>query len=82
MNTHSGFFEPMEDRKTFRQLLRYSSIGLEMGLSVAIGLGIGFLLDHYFSTKPLFLLVFFFVGIVAAFRSLFLLTKKIGRHKN
>jgi len=69
------------DEKLYKQLLRFSSIGLEMGFCVAIGVGIGYFLDSYFGTKPWFLLIFFFVGIAAAFRSLFSLLKKIGQPK-
>jgi ATP synthase protein I len=70
-----------ENKRLYKQLLRYSSIGLEMGFSVAIGLGIGYLLDYYLDTKPWFLLIFFFVGIVAAFCGLFSMIKNIGQDK-
>jgi ATP synthase protein I len=70
-----------DNKRLYKQLLRCSSIGLEMGFSVAIGLGIGYLLDYYFNTKPWFLLIFFFVGIAAAFRSLFSMIKNIGQDK-
>jgi ATP synthase protein I len=69
------------EKKAYKQLLRFSSIGLEMGFSVAIGVGIGYLLDSYFDTKPWFLLIFFFVGIAAAFRSLFSLLKRFDKDK-
>jgi len=72
----------MENKNPYKQLLRFSSIGLEMGLSVAIGVGIGYLLDSYLDTKPWFLLIFFFVGVAAAFRSLFSLMKKIDQDKH
>ena len=74
-----------EDRKKlYRQFARVSAIGLEMGLSVAIGLAIGYFLDRYFHTKPWFTIIFLILGIVAAFRSLFSLAKdidKTGRKK-
>jgi ATP synthase protein I len=72
----------MENKNPYKQLLRFSSIGLEMGLSVAIGVGVGYFLDSYLDTKPWFLLIFFFVGVAAAFRSLFLLMKKIDQDKH
>ena len=70
-----------DKKKLYKQLLRFSSIGLEMGFSVAIGVGIGYFLDYYFNTKPWFLLIFFFVGVAAAFRSLFSLIKNIDQDK-
>jgi ATP synthase protein I len=72
----------MENKKPYKQILRFSSIGLEMGLSVAIGVGIGYLLDSYLDTKPWFLLIFFFVGVAAAFLSLFSLMKKFDQDKH
>ena len=69
-----------EDKKNFyRQFARYSAIGLEMGLSVAIGLAIGYYLDRYFHTKPWFTMIFLFLGIAAAFRSLVSLAKEIDK---
>ena len=73
-----------DKRKFYRQLARVSTIGLEMGLSVAIGLAIGFFLDRHFHTKPWLTVIFLILGIVAAFRSLFSLAKdidKTGRKK-
>jgi ATP synthase protein I len=52
-----------------------------MGFSVAIGVGIGYFLDSYLETKPWFLLIFFFVGVAAAFRSLFSLMKNFDKDK-
>jgi ATP synthase protein I len=68
-----------DKRKLYKQFARVSAIGLEMGLSVAIGLAIGFFLDRYFHTKPWFTIIFLIVGIVAAFRSLLSLTKEIDK---
>jgi ATP synthase protein I len=69
-----------EDKKKFyRQFARISAIGLEMGLSVAVGLAIGYLLDSYFDTKPWLTIIFLMLGIVAGFRSLFSLAREIGK---
>ena len=73
-----------DKRKFYKQLARVSAIGLEMGLSVAIGLAIGYFLDRHFHTKPWLTVIFLILGIVAAFRSLFSLAKdidKAGRKK-
>ncbi len=71
----------MEDdkRKFYKQFAKISAIGLEMGLSVAVGLAIGYLLDRYFGTKPWLTIIFLLLGIVAGFRSLFSLAREIGR---
>ncbi len=66
-----------DNKKLYRNLARYSAIGLEMGLSVAIGIGIGYYLDRSFNTKPWLTVIFFLIGVVAAFRSLYKLMKDL-----
>ncbi len=70
-----------DKKKQYKQLWRYSSIGLEMGFSVAIGGAIGYYLDRYFETSPWLTLVFLLFGVVAAFRSLFSLMKDIDKEE-
>jgi ATP synthase protein I len=60
-------------------LLSYSSLGIEMGLCVVIGLGIGYYLDKYFTTSPYFTLIFMVFGIVAAFRAVYSAYKRLKR---
>jgi len=62
-----------------RSLMSYSSLGLEMGLSVAIGIGIGYFLDNYFKTSPYLTILFMLFGIVAAFKTIFMLLKKVKK---
>jgi ATP synthase protein I len=62
-----------------RSLLNYSSLGLEMGLCVAIGLGIGYFLDRHFTTYPYLTILFMLFGIAAALKSLYVLWKKLER---
>ena len=64
-----------------RSLISYSSLGLEMGLSVAIGLGIGYFLDSYFKTYPYLTIVFMFFGIAASMKALFTAWKKAQREE-
>ena len=55
----------------------YSSMGLELGLSVVVGCIIGSWLDEWLATEPWFLLVFGIAGIVAGYRSIFRLIKRV-----
>ena len=55
----------------------YSTMGLELGLSVVVGFLIGSWLDEWLDTKPWFLLVFGLSGIIAGYRSIFRLVKKV-----
>ncbi len=68
-----------DKRKFYKQFARVSVIGLEMGLSVAIGLGIGYLLDRLFGTRPWLMVIFFLLGVIAGFRSLLSLAKEIDK---
>ncbi|RLB06962.1 MAG: hypothetical protein DRG50_04210 [Deltaproteobacteria bacterium] len=50
-----------------------------MGLAVAVGVGIGYYLDKWLGTRPWFLIIFLFFGIVAGFRSLYRALKRMER---
>ena len=63
----------------YRKYLRLSTVGLELGLSVIIGLLIGQWLDKKFDTEPWLLLLFLLFGLVAGFRSLFRLLKETSQ---
>lgn len=60
-------------------------VAIGMGLDLAsqiigciiIGLLIGYFLDKWLNTTPLFLIIFLILGIAAAFRNAYLLTRKI-----
>ena len=55
----------------------YSSMGLELGLSVVVGFLIGSWLDEWLETDPWFLLIFGIAGITAGYRSIFRLVKRV-----
>jgi ATP synthase protein I len=61
-----------QDRKElFRELGRYSALGLEMALSVVIGLAIGYYLDKWLGTGPWLTVVWIALGFAAGVRSLY-----------
>lgn len=62
-----------------RSLLSYSSLGLEMGFCVVIGLAAGHYLDEYFSTGPYLTIIFMVFGIVAAFRAVYSAYKRLKK---
>ncbi len=66
-------------RDVVKSVLNYSSLGLEMGLCVAIGIAFGYFLDKYFQTYPYLTIIFMLFGIVAAMKTIFVLLKKIER---
>jgi len=69
-----------EDKgKLIRQIGSYSTLGLEMGLSVAVGAIIGYYLDKWLHTDPWLLIVFLIFGVIAGFRSLYRALKRLER---
>lgn len=61
------------------RLGRLMSLGLEFVISIVVGMGLGIWMDSLFNSKPMGLLIGLFLGIAAAFRSLFRLSKRLGR---
>ena len=60
----------------WRRLLQFSTSGLEMGLSVVLGLLIGNYLDRWLNTAPWMLVLFLMLGFAAGFRRLFSLARQ------
>ena len=52
-------------------------ISTELVASVVVGSTIGFLLDNWFDTKPLFIICFFFMGVAAGILNVFRSAKKM-----
>ena len=65
-----------ETRRYIRELAYYSSLGLQVALSIFIGLAIGVYLDRRFELYPWLTLVFLGLGIAAGFRNIWLAIRK------
>ena len=63
--------------KSSSKWIMYSSMGLELGLSGVVGFLIGGWLDKWLVTEPYFLLIFGIGGIIAGYRSIFRLAKRV-----
>jgi ATP synthase protein I len=59
------------DGKRVYNALNASSVGLELGVSVGLGLLVGFFLDKRLGTTPWMLLLWMVIGLVAGFRGVF-----------
>lgn len=68
-----------DKREVIKSLLSYSSLGLEMGLCVAIGIGMGYFLDKFFHTSPYLTIIFMIFGVIAAMKTIYQLMKKIEK---
>jgi ATP synthase protein I len=67
------------DWRYIRELAYFSSLGLQVALSILIGFGAGRYLDKRFDTDPWLTVVFFFLGLAAAVRNLGLAIKKLRK---
>ncbi|MGD9364785.1 MAG: AtpZ/AtpI family protein [Desulfobacteraceae bacterium] len=65
------------DWRYIKELAYFSSLGLQVALSIFIGYGVGRYLDGKFDTTPWLTIIFFVVGIAAAVRNLGLAIKKL-----
>ena len=63
-------------REITKALSMFSQIGITMAVTLFISVMAGKYLDMLAGTSPLFLLVFSFLGMLAAFRNLYIITKK------
>jgi ATP synthase protein I len=66
----------MSRSQLYTDLLKYSTLGLEMGAAVVIGLLIGVYLDRRFGTDPWLTLIFLGFGFAAAGRAVARVIKK------
>jgi ATP synthase protein I len=53
-------------------------VGIELAGTLAVGVGIGWLLDRWLGTGPWFLVVFFFLGSAAGVLNVYRAVKNIG----
>ncbi len=64
------------EKSEFRQYLRLSTVGIEIGVALAIGILIGWYLDRLFGTSPWLTIAFTIFGIVAGFSNIIRLARK------
>jgi ATP synthase protein I len=73
---------PENKHELFKSLGFLSSVGISMVASTLIGLGMGWWLDKKLDTNPWFTLIFLGLGIVSAFRNVYILTaQELRRQK-
>ena len=71
-----GANDTNDKKEMFASLMTYGTLGLEMGISLVVGLAIGYFLDRHFKTSPVFTIVFMMFGLAAGMKRLYSLWKK------
>jgi ATP synthase protein I len=77
--TISSVSDAARKGRLFYQTLSASSIGLELGLSVVVGVLFGRWLDGKLGSTPWLMLAFLVLGFVAGFRSVMRAVKRADR---
>jgi ATP synthase protein I len=70
---------PQRNNRQFFRAAQVASLGLEMGLAVVIGWGVGTWLDGKAGTKPWLMLLFLMFGIAAGFKGIVDAARKISK---
>ena len=66
-----------DDKKKGIFLGNAFKLGSELVAAVAVGTIIGFILDNWFGTKPILIIIFFLLGAVAGIMNVFRAAKKM-----
>lgn len=53
---------------------------VEIVAAMAVGLGIGILIDNYFETRPIFIIIFFLLGSCAGILNVFRVAKSLQKN--
>ena len=71
-----------DDKKKGVFLGNAFKLGSELVAAVAVGTIIGFILDNWFDTKPLLIIIFFLFGAIAGIINVFRAAKRMQRDIN
>jgi len=64
--------------KEKKNLAAYSTVGLMFPVSIAVGAGMGYMLDKWLNTAPYLLVIFTLYGVAAGFWNLYKVTKRMS----
>ena len=68
-------------KKVFNLVSRYSTVGLELGFSIAIGVLAGYYLDRWLGTSPWLTIFLMLCGVVAGFKRIYMALKSLEREQ-
>ena len=66
-----------EQNEFVKAMSYFLQIGVSILACLAVGIFLGWLLDRLFGTTPWLIMVFSFLGVAAAFKSIFDFAKKV-----
>lgn len=65
--------------KIFIEVAPYMNLSWQMLITIGIFIFIGWYMDNKFGTKPIFILIFAFLGIALAFYNFFRTVNELGK---
>lgn len=68
-------------KQVFDQISRYGTVGLELGISVAIGIVIGYYLDKWLDTSPWLTIFMMLCGTISGFKRIYFALKEIEKEE-
>ena len=66
-----------KDRKVWRLIGALSTVGITLVAALVIGFYLGFKLDEHFGTSPWLTVIFLILGIIAGFKNLVTMSRRI-----
>ena len=71
-----------DDKKKGVYLGNAFKLGTELDAAVAVGTIIGFILDNWFDTKPILIIIFFLFGAAAGILNVFRAAKRMQKQED
>ena len=82
MMTKNNNKQPSQRQQMYQTYLKTSAVGLEAGLSIVVGIVLGFFADKYLMSSPYGMIIGLTLGILAAAKSLYTFSKKYLKQEN
>lgn len=73
---------PKTKTKSGPSIARAYKVGIELMVAMFVGLAAGFFLDKYLETTPLFIIIFFLLGVAAGFRNVYKAAQMMGNQSS
>jgi len=71
-----------QKRELLQSLAVVSSMGISVALAIAIGVWLGLTIDRWLDTKPWFFFIFFFIGIAAGFKNIYVIARRESKKED
>ena len=68
----------IKKKNSFKDLGIFLKSGVELISAIIVGVVIGIILDNYFQTKPIFLIIFLILGFASGIFNVFRSVKRLG----